>query len=240
MSPDRAGGTAAIVFAVAGLAWFGAEMTPQLIGYEDTDSADVMLAMLQAHPWVYSSSGLALLVMAGALIPAALAIATVVAGARESLTARCSAVVGCLAAAFFAFQGALRLGGGPLLYIAGLDPDWGRAGYTAMQLIGAQGAMHAAMLSLGVWTVLVAWVGYRRRTLARAVAWSAVVPGLRIPLMLTGPFVSLPGELWLAAILLLPLTIVWCGVLGVAVLARSGRRELPRSGETPDPRRNTG
>lgn len=229
MSSARAGGIAAIVFAVAGVAWFAAEMTPQLLGYEDTDSADVMLAMLSEQPWVYNVSGLALFVMAGSLIPAALGVADAVAGGRDSLAARSSTVVGCLAAAFFAFQGALRLGGGPLLYIAGLDPDWGRAGYTAMQLIGAQGATHAAMLSLGVWAVLVAWVGGRRRTLSRAVAWSAVVPGLRIPLMLTGPFVSVPAELWLVAVLLMPLTIVWCGVLGVAVVVRSRRGEASAS-----------
>ncbi|MCW3493912.1 hypothetical protein [Microbacterium sp. SSM24] len=221
MSAARSGGVGAIVFAVAGLVWFATELTPPLMGYDDTDSAVVMIGFLQDHPWVYATGGLALLVMAGALVPAALGIAGLVADGRDSLAARCSAVAGCFAAAFFGLQGVLRLGGGPLLYIADLDPAAGRAGYTAVQLLGVQGALQAALMSLCAWAVLAAMVGRTRRTLPRAIVWTAVVPALRALLLLAGPFGILPAELWLLAIPLIPLTLLWCGALGIAVVVRT-------------------
>ncbi len=59
---------ASIVFTIAGLGWFGLELSPQFYGFRDTDSPQVMLAFLAEHSRLFALAGLCLVVLAFALV----------------------------------------------------------------------------------------------------------------------------------------------------------------------------
>lgn len=228
----RVGGFALMVFAIAGVAWFALELVPPNTGFGDTDDPSVSLDFLRDHGLVHAQSGLALLVMAISLTVAALAVWEALAPRADGLALRAATALGLFAAAFWFMQGVLRLGVEPLLYIDGLDSDWGAAAYLAIQTIGVHGFAQAAITAACIWVVVLAVIGFRFRDLPTFLCALAVIPAFRL-LGVLGPLGverSLPEETWFLFMASIPGMLVWCLLLGFALIRRGARSALTEDG----------
>lgn len=219
----RTAAVALVAFGVLGLIWFGLELAPPVIfGFTDTDDPRVSLRFLRAHSMVYAWAGLVLVAMAGSLVAGVHAVSPVLARGAGVLTVRWLGTVGSFASAFFLGHGVLRLAVNPLLYIDGLDPEWGESAYLAMQMVGIHGFGQGAILALCAWAVGVCIVGYRTRTLPRFACILGVLPGLRL-LSILGPLgvADAVPFAWLLLMASVPGTYVWSIVLGGSLAARA-------------------
>ena len=218
----RLAGSAILVFALAGIAWFYLESTPPRLGFEDTDDPALMLEFIRAYPQVFVQAGAALLAMSVSLTVAVLAIAEVV-GARPSrLAVRSASAFGLMAATFFLFGGAVRIGSsGPLRHMAGLSDRWGEDAYVAAQ-VSSQAVLGGGLLALCLWAVGLSLVGLRTRTLPTALCVLGLIPAFRIVSGMLGPLGLLPdwGVLWLVSIGSIFGTILWCLLLGAVLIHR--------------------
>ena len=220
---SKVGALAVIVFAIAGIAWFALELAPPNMGFEDTDSASVSLAFLRAHGEVYAQGGFALLLMAISLTVAVLAVWDALAPRVDALALRTTTAFGLFASAFFFMHGVLRLGVEPLLYIDGLDHDWGEAAYLAIQMVGLHGFAQAAVTAACLWVVGVALMGMRSRALPIALSVLALIPGFRLLAVLgpLGVLDGLPEETWFLFMASIPGLLLWCLLLGIVLLRRA-------------------
>jgi hypothetical protein len=221
----RSGSLALIAFAVAGVIWFALELAPPNLGFEDTDDPAVSLRFLHANDEIYAWAGVVLLLMAGCLAAGVTAVADAVAPTDRSLTVRTVTLFGLFASAFFLMHGVLRLGVGPLLYIDGLDADWGQAAYLAIQMLGIHGFGQAATVALCAWAVGLSLVGLRTRVLPLALCLLGIVPAFRL-IGILGPLGlldALPDEMWFAFMASIPGVLLWCLFLGLVGLRRPMR-----------------
>lgn len=212
---------APIIAGIAGLAWFWAELAPQRAGFPDTDDPALGLQFINAHPVAWPLAGLALGIASIALIGTVLALRARLGpapgpGERPTVGVDAVSVVGIIAAAMLAGMAAVRMSGGPVRYVQGLDQAWGESAYLVTQLVGIQALVTGGFVLLELWIVGVAWLGVRRRVLPRAVALLAVVPAFRL-ISLLGPFGIEVEGLWPLLILAVPATFAWLVVLGVAI-----------------------
>jgi hypothetical protein len=216
------GALALIVFAIAGIAWFTLELAPPNMGFEDTDSPAVSLGFLRAHGQIYAQGGVALLLMAISLTIAVLAVWDALAPRVDALALRTTTALGLFAAAFFFMHGVLRLGVEPLLYIDGLDRDWGEAAYLAIQMIGLHGFAQAAVMAACLWVVGVALMGMRARALPMALCIFALIPAFRLlgALGPLGMLDGLPEESWFLFMISIPGLLLWCLLLGIVMIRR--------------------
>lgn len=219
-SRSRVGALAFILFAIAGLAWFALELAPPNLGFEDTDDPAVSLRFLRAHGAIYAQGGLALLVMATSLTVAILGLWAALAPRADALALRTTTVFGLFAAAFFFMHGVVRLGVEPLLYIDGLDHDWGEAAYVAIQMIGLHGFAQAAITAVCLWVTGVSLIGLRSRALPLALCVLAIIPAFRL-LGVLGPLGVLPEWGWFLFMASIPGLLVWCLLLGIVLLRRA-------------------
>jgi hypothetical protein len=220
---SRVGAFALIAFAVLGLAWFALELAPPNMGFEDTDSPAVSLRFLHDHGHLYAQGGVALLLMAVSLVVATLAVWDALAARADGLALRTTTALGLFAAAFFLMHGVLRLGVGPLLYIDGLDRDWGEAAYLAIQMIGLHGFAQAAITAACLWAVGVSVIGLRTRALPVALCVLALIPAFRLVGVLgpLGILDALPGETWFLFMASIPGLLIWCLLFGLVSLRRA-------------------
>jgi uncharacterized membrane protein len=218
---------APIVAGIAGVAWFGAELGPQIsVGY-DTDNPAEGLAFIAANPTAWPLAGVALGIAAVALVATVLAMrARLVTGQAAPRTdgiederrvaADTVTVVGLFAAAMLFGMAAVRMSGGPVRYVQGLDQAWGEAAYLVTQFVGIQALVTGGFVLLDLWLVGFAWLGLRRGVVPRVVALLAVLPASRL-LGVLGPFgIEFEGG-WFLLILAMPAAFVWIALLGVAV-----------------------
>lgn len=234
-SSVAAGGLAAIVFGVAGMAFTALMFGAQSLGFADTDNPAVSLAYLRDHPDNYVQLGLVLFAMSIALTIAVFVTWDVLKDRSGSLGLRLVSTFGLMAAACFFLFGVLRYGVQPLLYIDSLDPSWGEAAYLVQQIAGIHGFAGAAILTMCGWAVGVAVLGYRSRALPRWLALLAVIPAFRL-LTFVGPI--LPPEvaldvLWIVLMISIPGSMVWFILLG-SVLLRRGLRSTEGSAPAPE------
>lgn len=232
---------APIVAGVAGLAWFWAELTPQRTGLEDTDNPATGLAFLAAHPDAWRQAGLALVIAAIALMATVvvlrarlLSAASVAGTGREGgprVGVETLAVVGFLAAAMLFGLGCVRLSGGPVLYVRGLDQAWGEMAYTVTQFVGTQLLLTGGLLALSIWIAGVAIAGVRRRAIPRLVAVLAIAPGIRL-VALPGMPSFLPDDFWFVLVAAIPAAFMWLVVLG-AWRPAPGADRLPAAAADP-------
>jgi len=129
---------------------------------------------------------------------------------RRSVT-----VVGQLSAAFLFGHGVVRLVGGPLLYVRGLDAGWGETAYLITQFVGVHLLAQGGILLLTFWIVGVAWLGVRRRIVPRPLALLALIPGIRL-LGFLGPWGVLPDGLWILFMAAIPAAFLWLIFAGVS------------------------
>jgi hypothetical protein len=220
LSADRG---APIVAGLAGLAWFWAELAPQRAGFEDTDNPATGLAFVAAHPDAWVHAGLALAIAALALVVTVLAMRDRLEAAGRpqagTVATRAIMVVGLFAAGMLLLMAAVRLAGGPLLYVQGLRQEWGEAAYLVTQFVGIQLFGVGGLTVLSAWIVAVAWLGVRRGAVPRLVAVLAVLPAVRLASVVA--LLGLPIEaLWFVFMAAIPASFAWLVLLGAWPAAR--------------------
>lgn len=218
----RTGGLALIVAGIAWGAWFFFESAPPRLGFDDTDDPAVMLRFLQEHPAAYAQAGVALFVLAAALVVGVVAVGERLGERAGPLAARSVSAFGLIAAAGFLGLGATRMTAGPLAHIAGLDPAWGEAAFLAVQMLGTHGFAQIALLAFAAWALGVAVVGWRSRAIPRVVAMLAVLPGARLVAVL-GPLGlgDGPDAVWVLLMASIGATLLWLLVIGAVLLRRA-------------------
>lgn len=133
---------------------------------------------------------------------------------------------GLLAAACYFLLGVVRAVTGPLLYIDGLSPAWGEAGYVVVQIIGTHLFAQGATLALAIWIAGLAVYGARSRSLPLVPCWLAIVPALRIA-GVAGPLGLAEGAgdvLWIVFMAAIPGTMLWIVGLGLLLIRRARQR----------------
>lgn len=227
MASRPVGALAPIVAGLAGVAWFWLELTPPRLGFDDTDSPEVSLRFLHAHPEVYGQAGAALLVLAAMLVVATFVVADALVERPASIAVRSLTSIGLIAAACFFLHGVLRFSVQPILYIDSLDRDWGEAAFLAVQMAGIHGFAQAGTFALCLWVVGISILGVRAKVVPLTLGLIAAIPAFRIVGLLVGPFATLPDVLWIVGIAAIPVVMLWCVLLGV-VLLRRGTAAPPR------------
>ncbi len=224
------GGVAAIVFGLAGMASVALQLAQQALGFEDTDDPAVNLAYLHEHLDNYLQQGLVLFLMALTLTIVVFAVWEVLVGRSGSLGLRTVSTIGLAGALCFFLFGVFRYSVRPLLYIDGLNSNWGEASYLVQQIAGVHGVAQASILTMCGWAVGVAILGARSGALPRWLAVLAFLPGFRL-LSGVGPLVgdALPDGTWIVAMLSIPGSLIWFMFLG-AVLLRRGLRSAGPAG----------
>lgn len=223
---SRAGGIAVLIAGFAGIAMFVLEVMGPVLGFDDTDNPTVSLDYLRQYPQFYALSAVALFTMAFTYVVASFAISDVLAPRTSSLARRSLSALGLFAAAFLLMHGVLRESVGPLLYIDSLNSGWGESAYLTLQMTGTHGFLGAGLITLGVWSVGICVAGAHSRSLPIWLCVLGLVAGLRVVLLMAGPFITaaaieLPGEIWLASLALIPLGMLWWLTLGIVLLVKS-------------------
>ncbi len=223
MKDAKAGPLAILAFAALGIAWIVLEIAQVGAGLSDGDDPAAALAFLRANPDAYVGAGTVLLLMAVALTVAALAVADALEAHVDRLALRSLTVLALFSAAAFLVFGVLRLSTGPLLYIDGLQSDWGEGAYLVIVMAGIHGVAEVGILTLCLWAVGISLLGFRTRTIPVAVCLLGVLPFVRL-VSLLGPLGILPADLpdglWLVFVLSIPGAMVWCFFLGLSLLRR--------------------
>ena len=225
---------APIVAGAAGLAWFWAELAQQRTEFQDTDNPATSLQFLAAYPDAWQQAGYALAIAAIALVATVLttrerlmATSSTVEAGQSPVGLGTVSVVGLFAAAMLFGMACVRLSGGPVLYVRGLDEAWGEMAYLVTQFVGVQLLLVGGLALLAMWIAGVAWIGARRGVLPRLVVALAILPALRL---LATPALSgfLPEELWIVGIAAIPAAFAWLVLLGVwrPSGSRTGRLSL--------------
>lgn len=208
---------APLVAGLSGLAWFWFELAPQRAGYEDTDNPATGLAFIAAFPRAWVWAGLALAIMAFALVATVHAMRDRLESApgreERGIAVRSVSTVGLIAAAMLLGQGITRLAGGPVAYVQSLDQGWGETAYLVTQFVGAQLLGVGGLALLAIWALGVSWLGARRGVVPRPVAVLALVPGFRL-VAIIALLGLLPEGLWLLYMASIPGAFIWLIVLG--------------------------
>ena len=220
-SSAKIGGIAILLVAFLYLASFA--FASPLVGLEDGDNPAVSLEFIRQHSDFYFVSGMASILAAITLTVAVLSIADTVLQPSSSLLMRTSSTFGLFAAAFLFSHGVLRVQSpGTLLYIEGLNHEWGLSAYLAVQMAGTQGLASAGIFALSTWEIGLSLAGWHSRKLPRALSLLGILPALPWLMGLLGrlgSLGSLPDALWLLYIGPIILGIpLWCAVLGVVLL----------------------
>ena len=220
-SSARIGGIAILLAALLYLASFA--FASPLVGLEDGDNPAVSLEFIRQRSNFYFVSGMASILAATTPTVAVLSTADTVLQPSSSVMMRTTSTFGLFAAAFLFGHGILRIQSpGTLLYIEGLNHEWGLSAYLAVQMAGTQGLASAGIFALSIWAIGLSLAGWRSRKLPRALSLLGILPALPWLMGLLGRLgvlASLPEGLWLlyigSIILGIPL---WCAVLGVVLL----------------------
>jgi Domain of unknown function (DUF4386) len=221
----RLAGIATVLMAVAGIVFFALEMTPQRLGFQDTDDPALMVRFIREHPEVFAQSGVILVMMAIFVTVAVLAVAEALGPTGGGLTLRITSAFGLFSSAFFLFGGGIRVGSSaPLLHMARLAAATGEAAYVAAQVV-SQAIFNGGLVALSLWAVGISVVGYRSRVLPVALCALGALPGFRLVSSLLGPVGLLPEVevLWLIAMVSILGTFLWFLLLGLVLLRRGLR-----------------
>lgn len=232
----RVGGIAVIVAGVAGITWFALELLPPILGFDDTDDPAVSLHYLRQYPQGYAFVAVTAFIMAIANIVASFAVSDALAPRASSITRRSLSALGLFSAAFVFMHGVSRGSVGPLLYIDSLNSGWGESSYLTIQMLGTHGFAQAALIALSVWTVGICIAGARSHALPMWLCVLGLVASLRLAMLIAGPFMTaasrsaadagtqlndVPELLWLSAMALIPLGMLWWLALGIVLLVKS-------------------
>jgi hypothetical protein len=216
MSRFGAGTMSGIAVAIAGVAFMALQLGAQSLGFEDTDNPAVQLEYLRGHSENYAQQGLAMFVIGIALTILVFAAYDRLAGQVGPVALRTLSAFGLLGAACYFLFGVMRFSVLPLLYIDGLDHDWGEMAYLVHQVAGIHGFAQAGIVSSCGFAVGIGIAGFRAGVLPRWLAVLAVVPAIRL-LAIVGPFGLLPDGFWIIFMLSIPGSFVWFALLGASL-----------------------
>jgi hypothetical protein len=224
----RAGGVAVIIAGLAGVAWVVLELVPPVLGFDDTDDPAVSLDYLRQYPQFYALIAIVAFIEAIAFVVASFAVSDALAPRTSSLTRRSLSALGLISAGLIFMHGVLRESVGPMLYIESIKPEWGESAYVSTQMLGTHGFAAGSLILLGVWAVGISVAGAHSRALPIWLCVLGVVAGLRLVILLAGPFLNaakadLPDFVWVGSVALIPLGMLWWLCLGVVLLVRSRR-----------------
>ena len=174
----RVGGAAIILFAVLFLTSF--LLASPTVGLEDGDNPASSLEFLEAHADLYFYSGLFSALAAIALSSAVVCLLdAAVFGAPAPLLLRSSSGLRPL------YGGVSLWARRPadefprtLLYMAGLNRDWGYSAYLAVQMAGTQGLAAAGIFGFGVWSFGLSVQGWRSGAIPKTLAAIGFLPAL--------------------------------------------------------------
>ena len=211
------GGICLIAFALAFIGVFALESSRIRLGYDDGDNPEQSIAFLREYSVIYEVSGTLQLMMSVALVVGVLVVADTFRRETAALPLNIVSVFGIFAAAGYFLNGALRLAAArPLLYIDGLNHEWGITAYLVVQMAGIQGFAQAAIVNLGLWAVGLSLVTAQQRLLPRAILWLAVFPAFHLIAAIFLPFLGdLPDALFPLYVFSIFGTVLWCLALGL-------------------------
>lgn len=211
------GGICLIAFSLAFIGVFALESSRVQLGYDDGDNPEQSVAFLREHAIIYEVSGTLQIMMSVALVISVLVVANSFAQETSDLPVNISSVFGIFAAAGYFLNGALRLAAArPLLYIDGLNHEWGVTAYLVVQMVGIQGFAQAAIVNLGFWAIGLSLVLVRRRFLPKAIPLLAAFPAFQLFAAILLPFFGEPpSALFILYVLSIFGTVLWCLILGI-------------------------
>lgn len=211
------GGICLIAFSLAFIGVFALESSRIQLGFEDGDNPEQSITFLREYSVIYEVSGTLQIMMSIALVVSVLVVANTLGQETSDLPVNISSVFGSFAAAGYFLNGALRLAAArPLLYIDGLNHEWGITAYLVVQMVGIQGFAQAAIVNLGFWAIGLSLVTAQRRLLPRAIPLLAVFPAFHLIAAIFLPFLGEPpSALFVLYVFSIFGTVLWCLVLGI-------------------------
>jgi hypothetical protein len=222
MRPSRLAGWSGIVFSIAAALALAMEAIGTAVGGFEADDASGTLRFVTDHPQFWAVAAPAYLLMGLALIPMSIGTSEVLARAgAHSVPIRSVQVLGILSGAMFVITGVLRATGGPLQYMAELDPAAGIAATATVIVLTTHGGIQGGVLMLCIWSVAVSILALRRRALPVWLCVLGLVPGVRVALLVVGPLGAAADALWVVAVAVIPWVLLWPGVLGAVMVLRA-------------------
>lgn len=221
--------TAGAALIVMGLALSGARLVELATrGETDGDDPAASLLYLADQGDAYVVTGLLLVLLAGALVVAAVAVRAVLRAERPSLWVDAGAIAGYLGAGALGVAGVMRVAApGPLAYISSLDADWGESAYMVVQIAGTQSLFAGGVLGMSVWLFGVALAAWRRRSVARGVLVLGVF-ALDFIVALVLPLVEVPDGVFVLHLFSLMVGLpAALAAIGGAFLVRGTRTAAP-------------
>ncbi len=211
------GGICLIAFSLTFISVFALESSRVQLGFEDGDNPEQSIAFLREYSVIYEVSGTLQIMMSVALVVSVLVVANTFGQETSDLPVNISSVFGIFAAAGYFLNGALRLAAArPLLYIDGLNHEWGITAYLVVQMVGIQGFAQAAIVNLGFWAVGLSLVTAQRRLLPRVIPLLAAFPAFHLIAAILLPFLGeVPSTLFILYVFSIFGTVLWCLVLGI-------------------------
>ncbi len=170
-SHSKIGGGALVVFSLSSVALIVLESQRSGLGFNDADNPAVMIRFLRERLDIFTFSGIVSVVMGVSLSLAALALWEIL-SRKRSLVLQSGTLAAFAASAFFFVNGVLRIQApGTLLHMAGMDGDWGIAGYVALQIVGTQGLASAGGFAFGLWVICVGIANFGSRVFWAGLSW---------------------------------------------------------------------
>jgi hypothetical protein len=99
-----------------------------------------------------------------------------------------------------------------------LNPEWGEAGYLAVQMAGTQGLASAGGFAVSVWVLSTSIFNFKARVFWRGLSWFGFVTIAMMFGAFVGPLLPTFDIVYPIYILGILLTYVWCLFLGFNLL----------------------
>ena len=223
-SVAKIGGGALVVFCLAAVALVVLDGQRSGLGFEDADHPALMIRFLQQRLDIFTYTGMINVLMGISLAIAALALWEIISKGQSLLLLKLGTLAGFAASAFFFVNGVLRIQApGTLLHMAGLNGDWGIAGYLALQIVGTQGLASSGGFAVAIWVICIGIVNFKSRVFWVGFSWLGVLAGAGMlfsaffgPLLPNSEFVY---PVYVVSIL--SVLIVWCLLVGINLLSKS-------------------
>ena len=222
MTTARIGGIALLLFVLAFVATFTLESLRVQLGFEDGDNPEQSVAFIKKHGRIYEVSGIVQISMTILLTVGALAVAEVAGQSAPPFAVKSMTAFGLFSAAGYFLNGAMRLAAArPLLYIDGLQHEWGVTAYLIVQMVGVQGFAQAGIVNFSFWAMGFSLLNTKTRLFPRAFSLLGLFPAVHIFLGLFGPFLGAAlDSLWLVYVMSIFGTVLWGLILGFMLVFR--------------------
>jgi hypothetical protein len=218
------GGGALVVFSLSSVALIALDNQRSALGFEDADHPALMIRFLQQRLDIFTYTGIINVLMGITLAVAALALWEIISKEQALMLLKLGTLAGFAASAFFFVNGVLRIQApGTLLHMAGLNGEWGVAGYVALQIVGTQGLASSAGFALAIWVICIGIVNFQSRVFWVGFSWLGILAGSGMLFSaFFGPLLPEFGLIYPVYIVsILSVLIIWCLLVGINLLSKS-------------------